>query len=458
MLLTPALTSAPLSLNDEKNVSREKEGSFDQIINILHIPSETDSNRRHRKALANNKVAPAPEASMPTKVLVPPQSANEVQQSPTVAPQTTGSALQASGNVLKNPITAQQSTGNALQASGNVQQNPSVETQYKQFSSDALPVRVAPLPSNVQEYTTQPAAFGPSTERMQYRVRYPDYEESIRNIMDPIPLPNNPQLYPFMMTIPMEGGDLLRVKEIEMSVSQNYIDGKMEGKSTQYQVNMDQWYLEQNFVFSMGLPSNTQAGITLPLYHFKGHNIFTQNGVEMMGMGTGSRNFWGGPVLNVKHQFYESKQQQFKVLCSGYFQFPEGNQRARGGTTSGHWALNTILEKSFERERLHLNFGLTQPGDLKLLNNTVLHQETGWFIGAGLSHKLTPTLAVEGQLHVDQSALQYTEIADLDSPNVTTSLGLRKQWRKNLDASAAAFKGFDDLVLAGFTLDLRYHW
>jgi hypothetical protein len=304
----------------------------------------------------------------------------------------------------------------------------------------------------------QPEAYGPSTSRMAYRVRYPDYEVSIRNIMDPIPLPNNPQLYPFMMTIPMEGADLLAVKEMEVSFTQNYISGKLEGKSSQYQINMDQWYFEQNFVFSIGLPAQTQASLSVPLYHFNGDNLFTQNGVEMIGTSSSSRNFWGAPVLNVKHQFYESAPQQVKALLSGYFQFPEGNQRGRGGTSSGHWAINGIVEKSMERERLHLNFGLTQPGDLRLANNTILTQGMGWFVGAALSHKIEPTLAVEGQIHLDNSALKYTNLSDFSKPNLSMGLGLRKQVKKSLDVSAAAFRGLDKNLEAGFTLDLRYHW
>jgi hypothetical protein len=346
-------------------------------------------------------------------------------------------------------------TSEAFRRSRSGEGEPRVLTEEDRLNVPFKGVKMVQAP---EEEARQPSAYGPSTARMKYRVRYPDYEESIRNIMDPIPLPNNPQLYPFMLTIPMEGGDLLKVKEMEVTFTQNYVDGEAHGKSTNYQIDMDQWYFEQNFVFSIGLPAKTQASLSIPLYHFKGTNVFTQNGVEMIGTGTGSRNFWGAPVLNVKHQVYESAPQQVKGLLSGYFQFPEGNQRGRGGTTSGHWAINGIIEKSRERERLHLNFGITQPGDLKLLNNTVLTQGMGWFVGAGLSHKLTPTFAVEGQLHLDNSAIKYTNLSDFSKPNMMASLGVRKQWKKSLDMSAAGFKGFDDLVQAGFTLDLRYHW
>lgn len=67
----------------------------------------------------------------------------------------------------------------------------------------------------------QPVAYGPLVDRMEYEVTYPNDEMAMRNIMSPAPLPNNPQIYPFMLTIPMEGGEILAPKAMEILLSQH---------------------------------------------------------------------------------------------------------------------------------------------------------------------------------------------------------------------------------------------
>jgi len=102
--------------------------------------------------------------------------------------------------------------------------------------------------------------------------------------------------------------------------------------------------------------------------------------------------------------------------------------------------------------------GVTQPGTLRLDNNVDLSQDMGWFLGAGLSHKLTPTSAVEVQLHGDRSALANTEIRDFEKTQWSLGMGYRKQIKKSLDASVTVIKGISSSVDRGFSIDLRYFW
>jgi len=312
----------------------------------------------------------------------------------------------------------------------------------------------------LSERESQPAAYGPSTKRMAYRVKYPDYEKAMKNIMDPVPLPNNPQIYPFMMTVPFEGAEILPPKHLELTVTNLFIKGETQGISTQYQIDMDNEYFQQTFGIAMGLPGDVEVGISLPLYHFEGDMLLTQNGVSGIGPLGASRNFWGGATLRVKGKILKShnKDEGTDFLMAGYFQFPEGNQRAQGGTTSGHWAVNAIFERRWLRQRFHFNMGVTQPGTLRLDNNVDLSQDMGWFLGAGLSHKLTPTSAVEVQLHGDRSALANTEIRDFEKTQWSLGMGYRKQIKKSLDASVTVIKGISSSVDRGFSIDLRYFW
>lgn len=276
--------------------------------------------------------------------------------------------------------------------------------------------------------------------------------------MSPIPLPNNPQVYPFMLTIPMEGADLLPVKAIEFSVTQHFLKGSVSDQSARYQIDMNQRYFEQTFGMSIGLPKKFQLGLSIPLYHFDGDNLMTKDGITMIGPLGGTRNFWGALTLNLKHLYYEDKAKGVKSLFSAYFQFPEGNQRGRGGTSSGHWAINTILEKQLGERRLHLNLGLTQAGSLRLLNSQTLDQGVGWFLGASLSQKVTPTSAVELQLHFDQNGLGNTDLDELTDVQSTIGAGYRLQIKESLDSSIAVFTGIDSPVKGGVSLDLKYTW
>jgi hypothetical protein len=43
---------------------------------------------------------------------------------------------------------------------------------------------------------------------------------------------------------------------------------------------MDNEYFQQTFGIAMGLPGDVEVGISLPLYHFEGDMLLTQNGVS----------------------------------------------------------------------------------------------------------------------------------------------------------------------------------
>lgn len=316
--------------------------------------------------------------------------------------------------------------------------------------------------SNQQTFDAPPVDPPPilpkNTKKTNYKIFFPEYERAMRNLMSPIPLPNNPQVYPFMLTIPMEGADLLPVKAIEFSVTQHFLKGSVSDQSARYQIDMNQRYFEQTFGMSIGLPKKFQLGLSIPLYHFDGDNLMTKDGITMIGPLGGTRNFWGALTLNLKHLYYEDKAKGVKSLFSAYFQFPEGNQRGRGGTSSGHWAINTILEKQLGERRLHLNLGLTQAGSLRLLNSQTLDQGVGWFLGASLSQKVTPTSAVELQLHFDQNGLGNTDLDELTDVQSTIGAGYRLQIKESLDSSIAVFTGIDSPVKGGVSLDLKYTW
>lgn len=303
-----------------------------------------------------------------------------------------------------------------------------------------------------------PPILPPSTKVTNYKVYYPEYERAMRHILSPIPLPNNPQVYPFMLTIPMEGANILPVKAMELSITQHMLKGDVEDQSTRYQIDMNQRYFEQTFALNIGLPKKFELGLSVPLYHFDGDNLMTKDGVTVIGPLGGTRNFWGALTLNLKHMYYYSKEKEVKGLLSAYFQFPEGNQRGRGGTSSGHWAINMIIEKQVNHRRFHLNLGLIQPGTLKLLNDQTLDQGLGWFVGLSASQKVTPTSAVELQLHFDQNGLNDTGLDELTDPQTTFGLGYRLQLKESLDTSVAVFTGINSPVKGGVSLDLKYTW
>lgn len=302
-----------------------------------------------------------------------------------------------------------------------------------------------------------PEVFGPSTLRKAYKVRYPTYEKSLLNFMAPSPVPNNIQIYPFVMHIPMEGADLLKVKEMELSISQTYAKGELSGKNQFYEVSMDQWYFEQNFNYKIGLPYQSQLSVQIPLYHFNGDTKFLQSGVELIGLGEKTRNFWASPILNFKKLYFENHDDGTKGLLSAWFQFPEGNQRARGGTSSGHWALNSIWEIMRRTYRYQFNLGLLKGGDLRLLNDAVLEQGFGYFFSIALTKKLSPTSAFETQVHMYRSTLSSTNLSDFSKLRPYGSMGYRKHYQ-GWDFSSSLILGPDEVPKTGLQLDVRYRW
>lgn len=296
---------------------------------------------------------------------------------------------------------------------------------------------------------------GKSTHRMKQKVYYPDYELRQRNLMRPAPISNTMQIYPFISSIPMKGGDILAKREVEFSLLQNYITGKQKGSSSVYQVDMDHWYFEQTLGLSIGLTEKTEISTSIPLYHFKGDSTFTKHGFEMIGLKGKARHYWGGPSLSVKRLLYQKNNN--KYLADFWFQFPEGNQREHGGSTSGHWALNAIYEKVYEDRRYQLNLGLVEAGDLKLMNGQTLKQQQAYFLAAAFTKKFAPTVAAEVQWHSARTALAYTGIDDYKDWYHYMSIGARKHYH-GLESSISLVGGIKDLPTVGVTLDLKYLW
>ncbi|MBF0196343.1 MAG: hypothetical protein HQL32_01465 [Planctomycetes bacterium] len=314
--------------------------------------------------------------------------------------------------------------------------------------------------SRLQEtpnYAGRPDMLGPSTARMKYETRYPDHEYHIRNVMNPIPVPNNAQVYPFVLTVPMEGGELLKFKEMELAFTQTFVDGSMEGESARYSIDMNQWHFEQSLSYSIGLPNDLQFTTSIPLYHFSGENSMTQDGVELMGLSSKTRNFWGAPTISLKKQIFDNKSTDVRGQTSIWMQFPEGNQRGRGGTSSSHWAINQIFEKYDDNYRFTLNLGVIKGGELQLLNDGKLKQKLGYFMAFSASKKLSPTLALEAQLHGYRSALSQTKLDDLDELTGNGVVGVRKHF-KGFDLSLSGIMGFSEQPEFGSSLDIRYHW
>jgi hypothetical protein len=220
---------------------------------------------------------------------------------------------------------------------------------------------------------------------------------------------------------------------------------------------MDHWFFEQIFSFGIGLPGDTQFLANIPLYHFNGNSTFTQKGFEMIALKNRSRNFWGSPSISFKKLLYNNAYKNTRALVNFWFQFPEGNQRAQGGSTSGHFSVNTILEKMYDNKRYQLNFGIIEAGDLKLLNDQVLKQEQAYFIAFANTIKVAPTVAVEFQAHTSRSALSYTNTKDLAKWFSYGSIGIRKH-HKGLEASFSLLTGLKDMPSLGTTIDVRYRW
>ncbi len=298
---------------------------------------------------------------------------------------------------------------------------------------------------------------GKSTDRVERKVIYPDYRMRRSNLLRPTPVSNNLQIYPFTASIPMEGSDLLTLKEFEFSWTQTFFNGELEGSSSTHQLKMDHWFFEQIFSFGIGLPGDTQFLVNMPLYHFNGDSTFTQNGFEMIALKNQTRNFWGAPSVSIKKLFYNNAYRNIRGLVNFWFQFPEGNQRAHGGSTSGHFSINTIIERMYDNKRYQLNFGLIEAGDLRLLNDQVLKQEQAFFIAFANTYKVSPTIAVEFQAHASRSALSYTKTKDLQKWFSYGTLGVRKHY-KGLEASLSLLTGLKAMPSLGTTIDIRYRW
>jgi hypothetical protein len=298
---------------------------------------------------------------------------------------------------------------------------------------------------------------GKSTDRYERKVVYPDYHLRRSNLLRPTPISNNLQIYPFTASIPFEGSDLLNLKEFELSWTQTFFNSELKGNSATHQLNMDNWIFEQVISFGFGLPKNTQFSANIPLYHFNGRSTFSQNGFEMIALTNKTRNFWGAPSISLKKLVYNNAEKNTRGLLNVWFQFPEGNQRGNGGTTSGHIALNAIFEKMYDEKRYQLNFGTIEAGDLNLLNQQVLKQKQVYFAAAATTIKLAPTVAVEAQFHTMKSALAHTDTKDLKDWFTYVTLGVRKHY-KGFESSFSILSGIKEMPALGTTFDLRYRW
>jgi hypothetical protein len=221
---------------------------------------------------------------------------------------------------------------------------------------------------------------------------------------------------------------------------------------------MDQRYMVNRFSLSLGVFPDTEVGIGVPLYHFDGENSMTQNGVVMINSEDKSRHFWGGATFKVKHLLYQDHESRWKAAINALVQLPEGNQRGRGGTTSGHWAIQGIVETSTPQWKWTGNFGWTEAGDLKLLNDTRLKQNSGWVLGTAFSKLISNVSAVEVQLHANEQGLDDTNIADFTDVSFGGSLGYRHQIMNHMDLNVSLISQFSGPVSQGLNIDCRWLW
>ncbi len=286
------------------------------------------------------------------------------------------------------------------------------------------------------------------------RVFFPNGRQSLHG-MEPLPVPVNLQLYPFSLHVPTEGGSLLSYKEMEAFLTHVYSKGSLHDSNSVFRLDMHQWFLEQDFGIRMGLPWRANISLSAPLYHFNGPASFTMNGVEMIGLGNDTRNFWGGTILSVKKLLLEAREGRRRFLLSTWLQLPEGNQRARGGTTSGHYALNAILEERLHSYRVGFNAGVVEAGELRMLNDVKLRQTREFFAAGILRREITSVISLEMQLHTRRSALEYTGLHDLREWQSWMALGVRGN-KAPLEFSLATLAGADSFPKLGFAGDVSF--
>ncbi|MBF0244866.1 MAG: hypothetical protein HQL31_06290 [Planctomycetes bacterium] len=298
----------------------------------------------------------------------------------------------------------------------------------------------------------------PPTRKPVYSYVLPETVRYHRNLMAPIPVQNVLQVYPFTMNLPTEGSEMLASKEMTFSLHHTWSDGKVSSSNSRYEIDMDQWFLEQALRYEIGLPWAMNFRVHVPLYHFSGNNRFLVDGLEYIGMSDHSRNFWSGPVFSLKAELTEILGADTKILTSFWLQLPEGNQRTRGGTSTGDSAFNLIIEKYYGSIRALINLGVIFAGDLKLLNDRVLAQKEAPFGALSLSYALNPELAIDFQAHAYRSALAYTDLPGFDYLNSYVSLGFRGNWRR-WDLAGAMLTGLGaNYPSIGLTTDFTFRW
>ena len=324
--------------------------------------------------------------------------------------------------------------------------------------ANELDVSVHEHPVPYSEVKSVPNPYGPPKMKVRRMIQLSTIKnpKALSTKYDPTPVPNNLQIYPFRLTVPTEGVSALRSKEMTIFSHHTFLDGSYKNSDSVHSVDIDQWYMEQTIGFKVGLPRHWQLLVQVPLYHYKGTSSFTQNGVELLGLSTNkSRNFWGGPVLNLKHPFAYFEDKDLYLSYSFWYQFPETNTRGNGGTSSAHWAINGIAMKKWGERTLHVNLGYENAGDLKVLNGQTLTQGFGVFSSLVYSQPIDQENSWESQFHLSQNISDGLE--SINDFNAYGSLGFRHRHDQHSTLVSAIF-GFDHMPDVGLNVEFSFTW
>lgn len=307
------------------------------------------------------------------------------------------------------------------------------------------------------EVKSVPYPYGPEKIQLRRMVWLKEIKkpEALSPHYDPTPITNNLQLYPFRLSVPMEGVGTLPPRTFSFYSRHTFLDGKHFESNKTHRVDIDQWYLEQTIGIKVGLPKHWQLQVQVPLYHYKGDSSYTQNGIELMGLGKNSRHFWGGPTINLKHPFAYFHDEDLYLSYSFWFQFPETNTRDQGGTSSGHWAINGISMKKWGEKTLHFNIGYENAGNLKMSNRQILDQGFGVFSALGYSQPYKKNTKWEAQLHLSQNVSDG--IDDTNDFNVYGSFGVNHS-HDHHRLAVSLIAGVENMPTFGLTVETQYTW
>jgi hypothetical protein len=325
-------------------------------------------------------------------------------------------------------------------------------------AADDLKVSVHERKVPFSEVKSVPSPYGPPKIKLRRMIQLMTIKDpkALSPKYDPTPVPNNLQIYPFRLTVPTEGVSILKAREMTFFSRHTFLDGSYTNSDSTHETDIDQWYMEQTIGVKIGLPRHWQLLIQVPLYHYKGTSSFQQNGVELLGVGNNStRNFWGGPAINLKHPFAYFEDEDLYLTYSIWYQFPETNTRANGGTSAAHWAINGIAMKKWGEKTLHFNLGYESAGDLKVLNNQTLDQGFGVFSSLTYSQPISEENSWESQFHLSQNISDGVDA--INDFNAYASLGYRHQHDHHSTLISAIF-GIDHMPDFGLNMEFGYTW